>query len=209
MKFTFLPIHNAYTPFMACRIDPRRGMQWGFGPWMFYVPGRRILQHLLPVVLLCPTILLTVASILAELTGGALRLAREALPRSRAASVTFESGAKKKSRTSKLTAETRRKKPSSAAKLLAASAETAGPADRDSDCSEAMGMAAEETARPWNIAGTVSSFREVCGGVVQSYNHWRKYGMNFFLGMHVCTPTASYSLLSIAALIVCMCACDD
>ena len=182
---------------------------------MFYVPGRRILQHLLPVVLLFPTILLTVASILAELTGGALRLAREALPRSRAASVTFESGAKKKSRTSNLTAETRRKKPSSAAKPLAASAETAGPADRDSDsdrdsdCSEAMGMAAEETARPWNIAGTVSSFREVCGGVVQSYNHWRKYGTNFFLGMHVSTPTASYSLLSIAALIVCMCACDD
>ena len=176
---------------MACRIDPRSGMQWGFGPWMFYVPGKRILQHLLPIVLLIPTILLTIAAILTEMSGSALRSFWEALPRTRTP-VDFESGTKKKSRSSNyVTAETRRKKPSLSAKtsaipLVETSSSSNGDVSSSTSGSTTTGpvdteaCAVEESPSCWNIAGRISYAREVCGGVVKSYNYWRKSGIPFF-----------------------------
>ena len=52
---------------MSLRYNTENGLRMSLGPWIFYLPGMRVMQHVLPVVYTVPALITTMASSVIDL----------------------------------------------------------------------------------------------------------------------------------------------
>jgi len=52
---------------MSIRYNTENGLRMSLGPWIFYLPGMRVMQHVLPVVYTVPAVITTMASSVIDL----------------------------------------------------------------------------------------------------------------------------------------------
>lgn len=51
----------------ALRYNPLKGFRTSFGPWLYYLPAREILDRIIPVILMLPTLLIAAVGIVTGL----------------------------------------------------------------------------------------------------------------------------------------------